>query len=57
MDEDDCKVVGKPRAGMMEPSVKTAGKGACRRGEEIPPRLKVKSEQGSMCCLTREGEH
>lgn len=35
------QIVGKPRSGMMKPSVKTAGKGAHRKGKETPPKLEV----------------
>lgn len=36
MDEGHSDIVGKPRSGMMKPSVKTAGKGAHRKGKETP---------------------
>lgn len=42
MDEGHSEVVGKPRSGMMEPSVKTEGKGARKKGKEIPPKLEVR---------------
>ena len=41
MDEGHSEVVGKPRSGMMEPSVKTDGKGAHRKDKETPPKLEV----------------
>lgn len=41
MDEGHSEVVGKQRFGMMEPSVKTAGKEACWKGKETPPNLEV----------------
>lgn len=41
MDEDHSEIVGKPRSGMMKPSVKTAGKGAHKKGKETPPKLEV----------------
>lgn len=41
MDEGHSEIVGKPRSGMTKPSVKTAGKGAHRKGKEMPPKLEV----------------
>lgn len=38
MDEGHSEIVGKPRSGMTKPSVKTAGKGAHRKGKETPPK-------------------